>query len=218
MFQRILVPLDGSSRAERALPVAARIARASGGSVHLLHIITHPVDAAAYLMQPSEETEQTLDRRHAKAADYLTRITTDSDALDGVPTTMEVADSVPAQTILSAARLQAIDLIMMCSHGETGLTHWALGSVAQKVIRQSPVPVLVLPEKSASVSVSSFQGSQVRILVGLDGSPLAETIVEPAAFISTALSAPAPGVLHLVQVVQFIQVERFNQQSFRHQE
>jgi len=60
MFQRILVPLDGSAHAERALPLAARIARASRGSVTLLHVVTHPIDAAAYLMQPPDETEHTL--------------------------------------------------------------------------------------------------------------------------------------------------------------
>ena len=134
MFQRILVPLDGSAHAERALPLAARIARASRGSVTLLHVVTHPIEAAAYFMQPPDETEHTLNARHTKAADYLTALAR-SDAFAGVVTAPEVADSMPAQTILSVARLQSVDLIVMTSHGARGFQHWALGSVAQKVAR-----------------------------------------------------------------------------------
>lgn len=202
MFQRILVPLDGSPRAEHAIPVAARIARASGGSILLFRVVTHPIDAVASFIQPPDEVEDILNMRHARVADYLAHIAAHSDALNGVSTTTEIADSIPAQTILSTARLQAIDLIVMCSHGETGLTHWALGSVAQKVTRYSSVPVLVLPEKTPLES--PFQGTNgVRMLIGLDGSAFAEAALEPAAHISAALSAPAPGAVHLTQVVRF---------------
>jgi nucleotide-binding universal stress UspA family protein len=217
MFQRILVPLDGSPRAECAIPVAARIARASGGSVLLLRVVTHPIDTAAYFIQPPNKTEHTLDMRHARATDYLTHIAS-SHELAGVSTTMQVADSIPAQTILSAARLQSVDLIVMCSHGETGFTHWALGSVAQKVTHQSPVPVLVLREKTTS-SVSQFQEARpVRIAVGLDGSSLAETVLMPAAYISALLSSPAQGALHLVQVLDFPSIEQTKEQPFKGRE
>jgi nucleotide-binding universal stress UspA family protein len=201
MFQRILVPLDGSARAEQAVPVAARIARASGGSITLLRVVTHPIDTVAYLMQPPEATEKALSASHARAIDYLTRLA-NSDELAGVATAMEVTDSIPAQTILSAARLQQVDAIIMCSHGDAGFRRWALGSVAQKVARHSPVPVLVLREGTGLTTNLPPEGTRpVQVLVGLDGSYLAEAALVPAVHLSVALSAPIQGALHLAHVL-----------------
>jgi hypothetical protein len=74
MFQRILVPLDGSLRAEQAVPISASLARASGGSITLLRVVTHPRDAVAYLLQPPEKADTALEGQHAQAAGYLTRL------------------------------------------------------------------------------------------------------------------------------------------------
>src|SRR5258708_36272244 len=197
MFQRILVPLDGSARAEQAIPVAARIAQAFGGSITLLRVVTHPIDTVAYLMQPPEATEKALSASHARAIDYLTRLA-NSDELAGVATAMEVTGSIPTQTILSAARLQQVDAIIMCSHGDAGCRRWALGSVAQKVARHSPVPVLILPEGTDLTPNLPPEGTRpVQVLVGLDGSSLAEAALVPAVPLSVALSAPIQGALHL---------------------
>src|SRR5690349_2368825 len=100
MFQRILVPLDGSARAERAVPLAARLARYAGGSVLLLRVLTHPRDAVASLLNPLEETEQAVEAAHAQAVSYLEQVAC-SDALSGLGTALQVADSLPAQMILS---------------------------------------------------------------------------------------------------------------------
>src|SRR5947209_2518787 len=132
MFRRILVPLDGSQRAARAIPVATRLARASGGSITLLRVVTSPIEFAWETMESPMFMQETLGVDQARASDYLARIAT-SDELTGVETTTQVCTGAPAQAILSVARSEQMDLIVICSHGYTGMTHWALGSVAEKV-------------------------------------------------------------------------------------
>ena len=94
------------------------------------YIIAHPIDATAYFMQPPDETEHTLNVWHTKAADYLTALAR-SDEFAGAVMVPEAADSMPAQTILSVARLQSVDLIVMASHAARGFQHWAYGSIGR---------------------------------------------------------------------------------------
>jgi nucleotide-binding universal stress UspA family protein len=202
MFQRILVPLDGSPRAEQALPVAAWLARASGGSAVLLQVVTPPIDYGGGLAQAPLLTEQVIESELAKASSYLDQVAK-SRELAEIKTTTDVVFGLPAPNILDAAMSNSADLIVMCSHGRTGFTRWALGSVAQKVALHSPVPVLVLragepvPPASHADVTRPFSA-----LVALDGSPLAEMALAPAANLVTALGAPAGGALHLIQVVK----------------
>lgn len=111
-----------------------------------------------------------------------------------------------APTILEMAggdRGLPIDLIVLCSHGETGFKRWAVGSVAQKVARHSPVPVLILREgnrEHAKLYTDTLR--PLRALVALDGSPLAEAALVPAAQLVAALAARAQGALRLAQIVK----------------
>ena len=202
MFRRILVPMDGSALAERALPIAARLARSSGGSITLLRVVPSPL---AFTSQPTESSvpmQGDVDSDLAGAVAYLTRITASSE-LAGVATNTEVVRGTPAEMILSVARSQQMDIIIMCSHGYTGMTRWALGSVAEKVASHAPVPVLVL-RKGGLVPASPHPDAPrpLRVLVALDGSTRAELGIEPAAYLSAALAAPFQGALHLMQVVK----------------
>src|ERR1700694_936410 len=151
MFKHILVPLDGSMRAESAIPVAARIARASGGSVLLLRVVTAPIDFAWYSMESPIGMQGVLDADIDNATAYLAKIA-EMEVLAGVETKREVIPGNPALTIKSVTRSSKTDLIVMCSHGETGFKRWMLGSIAQKVARFSPVPVLVLREGGTPLS------------------------------------------------------------------
>ena len=202
MFQRILVPLDGSSRAERALAVAARVARVSGGSILLLQVVSPPIDYGGGLAQAPFLTEQVIETELAVASGYLDRVAKARE-LTGIETTTEVLFGLPAQVILAEAESQSVDLIIMCSHGRTGFTRWVLGSVAQKVVRQSPVPVFVLragePVPAASHADAAYP---ISALVALDGSSLAEVALVPAANLVAALAAPRKGALHLMQVIK----------------
>ncbi len=199
MFQRILVPLDGSDRAEQAIATAANLARVSNGSIVLLQVVnpdtTHVETPAISIGILDAEIE------HAKQ--YLAMIAA-CNVLSGIGVTTEVLTGDPALTIFPAAHAHQADLIIMCSHGSTGVRRWGIGSVSQKVARCSPLPVLILRE-GAGVPTNLHPGGirPVRVQVALDGSPLAEAALLPAAQLSAALSAPAPGALHLVHVLPF---------------
>ncbi len=200
MFQRIVVPLDGSSRAEQALPVAARIARATGGSLVLLRV-TPPLVDVAWQFPGALAMEEAFITNPGRAKKYLAHLAA-SMKLAGIKTTTTVTEGPPARQILSVAREQQADLIIICAHGYTGLTHWTLGSVALKITHHSPIPVLVLrPGKDAPIGFPPEPTSPVRILVALDGSLLAEAVLAPAASLSAALSAPQPGELRLTHVL-----------------
>jgi nucleotide-binding universal stress UspA family protein len=201
MFQRIFVPLDGSKRAERAIPVAARIARNSGGSITLLRVITSSFEFVGYPMEPPNLIQEALQAELIVATDYLAEIA-GSKQLEGIATKTEVRTGITALTILSAADEQESDLIVMCSHGYTGLKRWMLGSVAQKVARHSQAPVFILREDGPiAAGLHPDPTCPIRALVPLDGSVLALAAIAPAASLVTALAAPAQRALHLTRVV-----------------
>ena len=206
MFQRILVPLDGSNGSERAIPVAARIARASGGSIVFIRVVLPPAEVGTFgaglrgtiAMKPEIEASE---KELAGAASYLAAIIAAyADELAGIETEIDVAAGAASPIIFSTARYEHVDLVVMCSHGETGLKRWVLGSVAQQAVRHSPVPVLVLNEHGMVPPVL-YAAHSLNILVPLDGSTLAEAAVEPAAQLIAALAAPAQCELHLLRVV-----------------
>ena len=199
MYKRILVPLDGSARAERAIPVAARIARALGGSVILLRVATAPVDTGKY-SSTSGYVEETVDTDLTGATSYLENIA-GSNELAGVKTEVKTFICAVAPMVLSAAQSFHANLIVMCSHGYTGFKRWTLGSVADKVTRHSPIPVLVLREGGPELATAAHQ--PVRALVAVDGSSLSETVVEPAAYLAAALAEATSqqGALHFLRVV-----------------
>jgi len=121
MFKRILVPLDGSTRAERALPVAARIARATGGSLLLVQVVNPPIDYSGGQGLSPMMTEQAIEMEMAGATDYLKAVAA-SPGLSGIETRTEVAFGVPAQCLIAAAEADESDLVVLCSHGRTGVT------------------------------------------------------------------------------------------------
>jgi nucleotide-binding universal stress UspA family protein len=202
MFERILVPLDGSTRAERAIPVAARITRTSGGSVILVRVVSSPIMLWSSLVQEPGVVQTVIDTHLSEAEKYLSTLTS-SPELDGVPTETMVLSGPVASTLLAVARSSHADLVVLCSHGYTGMTHWVLGSVAEKVARHAPVPVLVLREGGPMpAGLHPDPTRPLRVLVALDGSARAKTALEPAASLVAALAAPGQGVLHLVRVVK----------------
>ncbi len=199
MFKRILVPLDGSARAESAIPLAARLARASGGSIFLAQVATIPVMYESY--NGASIVGEMLDTEVQNAEDYLQGEKA-CETLSGIPVEASVLVGAPAQTLLRVATMFKADLIVMTSQGRAGVKRWLLGSVAQKIARHSPIPVLVLRETGAMPTGTRYLDSPVRALVTLDGSALAKTALEPAAQLVAALSSPNSGALHLLRVVR----------------
>jgi nucleotide-binding universal stress UspA family protein len=201
MFQRILVPLDGSTRAEQALPVAARLAHASSGTIVFLRVVNLPNQFVSYLDLEPRATQAVIDTQLEEAKNYLDHLARSNDLIN-VHSETEVMVGQPAVNILSIVETRNIDLVVMCSHGYTGMTRWVLGSVAEKVAHHSSVPVLLLrEEKPLLAGLHLNGGSTLRALIPLDGSVLALTAIAPAAQLVTAVSAPGAGALHLTHVV-----------------
>jgi nucleotide-binding universal stress UspA family protein len=202
MFKQILVPLDGSKRAERALPVAARIVRATGGSLVLLRVVSPGIEYGGNLTQPVIlSTPDGVETGEIEATQYLAEIAR-SDVLAGIETKREVFYGASVAIILAVAAEHGIDAIVMGSHGDTSFKRWMFGSVAQKVACQSPVPVLVLHEGgTAPIGPHPDAEQPLRILVPLDGSPMSEAVLEPAAHLIAALAGPERGALHLLRVI-----------------
>ena len=209
MFKRILVPLDGSIRAERALGVAARIARATGGSVVLLKAVGSPNEYntslyGPYLVQPPGLMEDVLKTRVARAKAYTDSVS-QSETLAGINVETKVVTGTAVQAIDDVAGEEDADLVVKCSHGDTGFKRLLLGSVAQGLSRSCPVPVLVLhAEGSAPESAFPDPKRPLRSIVAqvaLDGSPFAEAAIVPAAMLVSALAAPVQGTLVLTRVV-----------------
>lgn len=200
MFQRILVPLDGSEMAERALPVAARIARATGGTIVFVRVVLPPVEFGTYSAEHTVALKPTaFETRLAEAERYLAALTYRDD-LVGIKTKTDIVSGAASPRILSTARSEQVDLIVMCSHGESGLKRWVFSSIAQEAVRHSPVWVLVLNEQGVPIPRPGTS-HPLRILVPLDGSAQAETALEPAMQLLTALYAPIQSELHLLRVV-----------------
>jgi nucleotide-binding universal stress UspA family protein len=201
MFKQILVPLDGSTRAEQALPVATQLARASSGSIVLMQVANFPLDYGGGYTQAPLLTEQMIETELDNVDDYLKKVAT-SEALAGLSVKTEAMFGQPLQDILAVVESRRVDLIVLCSHGRTGLKRWALGSVAQALAHQSPVPLLVLREGGQIPAIASGSITHpVCGLVALDGSPFAETALIPAANLIAALAAPNEGTLHLAHVI-----------------
>lgn len=202
MFQHILVPLDGSSRAERVLPVAARVACASGGAITLVHVVEGFQATISYGAMNPVLTPGAIERSLSSAKTSLEQVRLRND-LAGVLLDTQVVMGHPAMRILSILDEQAIDLVIISSHGLTGVRRWLLGSIAEKVVHASPVLVLLLRGEEPLRTHVCLAGTRgVRALVPLDGSTRALEAIDPVAALVVAFSSPGQGEIHLLQIVK----------------
>lgn len=199
MFERILVPLDGSTRAEQALPIAEHIARAVKGSIVLLQVVDTLNRFGAYSPGSAAFLQAQMEKDRANAASYLARLAT-SDEFKGIETRIAVFSGQPALSILDVVQEQKIDLVVLCSHGYRNVKRWILGSVAQKIVRQSSAPVLLIREQN--LKLKEKLAHPLRVLLALDGSIYAEEALLPTAHLVAALSGAEKGELHLMQLVE----------------
>jgi nucleotide-binding universal stress UspA family protein len=141
-IRRILFPTDFSEHADYAWPFALRFAQEFGAEVHLLHVVAHPprlTEAYALNFDP-EKFAQVLTTEAYTALERLVRAATDCK----VESRPAVRIGVDFHEIIDYARTCQIDLIVMATHGRTGLAHALVGSVAEKVVRKAPCPVLTI--------------------------------------------------------------------------
>lgn len=198
MMRRIIVPLDGSTRAEGALLPAAHLARSTGGSLFLVRATMLPMEYACISADTTMILADAMEANQKGAQDYLNHVLT-FPCLEGLGVSTRVVQGDPATVILEYAQQEEGDLIVLGRHGKGGAKRWLLGSVAQKVARHSPVPVLIFREEDALDMFSTSRGMSV--LVPLDGSALAEEALQPAIELSHAFSASDTATLHLLCVL-----------------
>ena len=165
MFRRLLVPLDGSKLAEAALPYAEELAKGCQTEEVILISVTEQVRGrtaapearelyrssdSSVLQTAGAELVVTFGKKERQAQRYLGRIAKRLRA-KGIKVRTEVLSWPPAEAIVTYAGQNGVDTIVMSSHGRSGPSRWAYGSVADKVFRASCVPVLMVRAPGCTV-------------------------------------------------------------------
>jgi nucleotide-binding universal stress UspA family protein len=201
MFDPILVPLDGSQLAECVLPHSIAIARAFDAEITLLRMLEkNPTSAPAPMFDLLN-----WQIKKTQAALYLEKTRAQLQGL-GFQVQTVVREGLVAKGITEYAQSQGIKLIILSSHGRSGLTPWGLSSTSQKVILSAQTSLLIVRAHQMAANpneLSETPGYQ-RILVPLDGSQRAENALP----IITQLARSHQGQIHLVQVVQTPEMAR----------
>jgi len=168
MFERILIPLDGSRLAERILVQVGKILRRKDSEVIL-------VRAAPSLPEiPTVQYAAMIRQEEEVAGEYLRGVAEQLRA-SGVNARTKILKGHPVDVIRQAVEVENATMIAMTTHGRTGLTRWTLGSVAEMVARNSQVPVLLLRSFTQEPSRTTTEAREEeapfgRILVPTDGS------------------------------------------------
>jgi len=171
MFEHILIPLDGSSLAERVLPHAISLSKAFGAKLTLLRVV-YQVDQKTQLSGVNPIDWQ---MRMSEAEAYIDSVR-DRLVQKGIETDGCVLEGRPAQQIINFAKKSNLDLIILSSHGNSGISGWNINSTVQKVLLRAYMPVMIvrayqeMDEETESVTYK-------RLLVPLDGSKRAECIL-----------------------------------------
>ena len=195
MTKSIVVPLDGSPLGATALPVAASLARHVGAEIHLLHVHPQPValhGAPPYDLRFDVDMERQMGRELQETAAALRAAT-------GLTVTTTLLEGSTEETLLERIAAERPWLVVMSSHGYGGIQRVWHGSVADALVRHAAVPVLIaprtrdVPPQRPTAMAPPFRS----VLLPLDGSALAEEIVEFAA----ALGEPGHTTFSLLRVV-----------------
>ncbi len=145
MYTKILIPLDGSTLAERAIVQAEEIAKATGAELILIQVVQAPLGKTPEAGQAEEE--KAFRENAAQARAYLSMVATRISGA-GVRCRFVVLEGAPAAGILAFAHDEDVDLIVMSTHGRSGISKVVMGSVAEKVMLTTKRPVLLVkPER-----------------------------------------------------------------------
>jgi nucleotide-binding universal stress UspA family protein len=155
-IRRLVVPLDGSALAKEALPTARSLATRLGIPLHLITVVdilpSIPTALSPVVAFDAEAYEGVLAEIDADATAMLTAVREPLDR-SGLQTSFCVLRGSPFSTI--AAAVQEGDLIIMTSHGRGRMRRWLLGSVAEKLVREAPVPVILVPVAARQSALSA---------------------------------------------------------------
>jgi nucleotide-binding universal stress UspA family protein len=148
-FARILVPVDFSPTSESAIDYARELAARFDAEIELLHVVEDPIVSgawepdASYLTIP-ELLDRFVEEGERRLGDIKNRLRN-----GGITVDTRVVTGAPARGILHTAQEDGCDLIVMGTHGRTGLSHMLMGSVAERVIRTAVCPVLTVRHRPA---------------------------------------------------------------------
>lgn len=185
MIHNILVPLDGSGFSEQAIPVALGVSDRTGATMELVTAYDLYDDAAAaslagvavrsYQLPVDVRTEE----RRAKRSAYLDTLSRRLRSETGRPIRSELIEGRTTEALAERARHSA-DLVIMSTHARGGLSRLWLGSVADQLLREVSVPVLLVKPNESEAAIDSTRTPCFRrVLIPLDGSALAEAVLGP---------------------------------------
>ncbi len=186
MYRSLLVPLDGSTSAEQALPLALGIARRAGAGLELVSVQVPfpPVygEGMARLDNPLEAEARD------KARSYLDGVVRRISAAFPVPAAATLLEGTIADALIQHARATGVDLVVMTVIGAGPWVRLWLGSVADELVRRLPMPLVLLRPQEPAPELGREPAIR-HILVPLDGSTAAEQILEPAEALATLMQA-----------------------------
>jgi nucleotide-binding universal stress UspA family protein len=145
MYKKILVPLDGSKTAEGVLSHAKALAYSEGSELILLTVASNPT--MDYVFSDPGIAQSAIDEQQARSKKYMTEMESQLKAA-GFKVSLLLREGAVADVILKTSEEIDADVIAMSTHGRTGPARWLLGSVADRVVRSSKVPVLLIRAKS----------------------------------------------------------------------
>lgn len=190
LYEKIVVPLDGSPLAEEILPHLSRMITPNQTELHLVGVL----EAWRYAMgTPDLAMYDVAAYLRTDLQNYLVQ---QKQALQkqGYRVKVHCHDGDAALTIVDVAIALDADLIAMTTHGRSGVRRWTLGSVAERVLQQTSLPILLVRHETSSTD------SLKHLLVPLDGSPLAEAVLPHAVEIAQATDATIL-LLHVIQAI-----------------
>lgn len=154
MYQKILVPLDGSKQAESALRFASKLARVNNAEITLLHVVEYPFEmysaGGSYTFlspsEPDEKLRTEKDNLCREAEAYLKHLTSTLEmGVSGV--SIEIQESPVVEGILNTIEKLDIDLVVMSTIGQDH-NAWMMGAIANRILREAPVPVILIRKES----------------------------------------------------------------------
>lgn len=172
MINHVLVPLDGSSLAECVLPHVIAIAPVSNARVTLLHVMQQPqAGGGTDVVDPIEWhlQKQNLER-------YLDGIVSQLNSSGVLGVERVILEGNPANSVIDYARANSVDLIVLSTHGQSGLSGWNVSSVVQKILLRSYKSILLVRAYIRS-SGALTKVRYKRLFLGMDGSPRSEFVL-----------------------------------------
>jgi nucleotide-binding universal stress UspA family protein len=187
MYRSLLVPLDGSPFGEHALPLALAVARRAGARLHLLHV-EDPLPATGSPEMTAFFDDDLAAQLRAHQQAYLDEAVRRVKAVAAVPVTSALCPGDVAPTVAAEATRVGADLVVMATHARGPLGRFWLGSVADELVRQAPARLLLVRPEEFPADLQREPALR-HVLLPLDGTPLAEQMIEPAVALGSLLGA-----------------------------